>query len=426
MSFVMEIKETIPNNLLGSDSWTGASAWDSDDELHERATTALGAINWNAILTKSSSLRDGLPCAFAEKFSVGHFNMVRRITFEDGISWVARIRLPLLKGEAVNGDFLGNPRYLKSEIATMRLLRSRSSIPVPAIYAYDAHDNNDVGAPYILMEYLDGNIATELVAAKGLKPFVFGTPDQDRAFRRRLAEIQVILSSITFDQIGSLYEDEDTHEFFIGPEVETGKGPWRSPADYYNDVTEHALEMCAKWADSAVHMATSFANPILFNHLMSLCRRDETKPATFSLTNRDFGAHNVLVNENFEILGVIDLDNVIAAPIEVVAQFPEQTGMTLGPPGHVETRPLAIQRIKEEEPTIRAYQSFVDEAELCSDKLSEARFAALMLSDAASLCRGLKSYDSFQKWANDNWQEAYLKILHKHLKPLPSPPESSP
>lgn len=275
------------------------------------------------------------------------------------------------------------------------------------------------------MEYLDGTIATELVAAKGLKPYIFGTPDQDRAFRQRMAEIQVALSSITFHQIGSLYQDEETQDFFIGPEVETGKGPWQSSADYYSDMTDHALEMCAKYADSAVHTATSFANPILFKHLMSLCGREYNKQATFSLTNRDFGAHNLLVNENFEILGVIDLDNVIAAPIETVAQFPEQTGMTLGPPGHVETRPLAIQRIKAEEPKIRAYQSFVDEAEVRSSKQPEARFAALMLLDAASLCRGLRNYESYQKWVNDNWQEAYLRILHKHLKPLPSAPEKS-
>jgi hypothetical protein len=43
-----------------------------------------------------------------------------------------------------------------------------------------------------------------------------------------MAAMQVTLSLFTFNQIGSLYQDEQTSDFFIGPEVETGKGPWAS------------------------------------------------------------------------------------------------------------------------------------------------------------------------------------------------------
>jgi hypothetical protein len=35
-----------------------------------------------------------------------------------------------------------------------------------------------------------------------------------------MASIQVELSSFKFDQIGSLYQDERTLDFFIGPEIE--------------------------------------------------------------------------------------------------------------------------------------------------------------------------------------------------------------
>jgi hypothetical protein len=73
------------------------------------------------------------------------------------------------------------------------------------------------------MDYINGTIATELRVAKGCDPDLFGTTDQDRRFRQQMADIQVELSSFKFDRIGSLYHDEKTSDFFIGPGVETGK-----------------------------------------------------------------------------------------------------------------------------------------------------------------------------------------------------------
>ena len=100
----------------------------------------------------------------------------------------------------------------------------------------------------------------------------------------------------------------------------------------------------------------SFAIPILFKHLISVYGQNSSR-GPFSLTNRDFGAHNLLVNDNFEIIGVIDFDGVMAAPIEVVAQYPSLTGLEREPPGHVETRLLAIDRMKRTEPKLKEYKT---------------------------------------------------------------------
>jgi hypothetical protein len=92
------------------------------------------------------------------------------------------------------------------------------------------------------MDYVHGTVATELREAKKCDAGLFGTRDQDRKFRQQMAGIQVALSSFTFDQIGSLYRDEQTSDFFIGPEIETGKGPWTSPMDYYADLANHVMQ----------------------------------------------------------------------------------------------------------------------------------------------------------------------------------------
>lgn len=50
------------------------------------------------------------------------------------------------------------PYYkVESEVATMELVRSSTSIPIPVVYAYDSNWNNELGFEWILMESMNGN-----------------------------------------------------------------------------------------------------------------------------------------------------------------------------------------------------------------------------------------------------------------------------
>lgn len=293
--------------------------------------------------------------------------------------------------------------------------RAKTSIPIPEVHSYCLDLTNDVGAPYILMDYIHGTVATELQEAKKCDAHLFGTQDQDRKFRQQMADIQVKLSSFTFDQIGSLYQDEQTSDFFIGPDVETGKGPWASSMDYYTDLANHVLQVCVRSAEPEVQKSVSFTIPCVFQHLIFLYSQSRSMGGPSSLVNRDFGAHNLLVNDNFEIIGVIDLDGVMAAPMEVVAQYPVLTGLDTEPPGHVETKPAAIDRIRVTEPKLKEYKDLIGtaEAEMNGDE-GDTPIANLMLSDATNVFQGLLSYRCHQKFVNDNWMEAYARLLHSY------------
>jgi hypothetical protein len=107
---------------LGSASWVGADAYESGDEFHARATTFLATVQWDVLASISSRLRNGVPCDFSDKYSIGHFNMVRRITFADGVSWIARLRLPQLKAVS-DSEVLDVASILKVVIAGMKFLR---------------------------------------------------------------------------------------------------------------------------------------------------------------------------------------------------------------------------------------------------------------------------------------------------------------
>jgi hypothetical protein len=127
---------------------------------------------------------------------------------------------------------------------------------------------------------------------------------------------------------------------------------------------------------------------------------------------------NLLVNDDFEIIGVIDFDGVMAAPIEVVAQYPPLTGLEREPPGHVETRPFAIDRIKRTEPKLKEYKNLVEiaEARMGGSMNGEASIANMMLSNATSVFQGLLRFASHQKFVNDKWMEAYLRLLREQVR----------
>lgn len=291
--------------------------------------------------------------------------------------------------------------------------RAKTSIPVPEVHSYNTDPTNDIGAPYILMDYIHGTVAEELRCARGHEWDQFGTPDQDRKFRQQMAEIQVKLASITFDKIGCLYQDEQTSDFFIGPDYEMGKGPWTCSTDYYADLAEHRLRDCTDRAKLKVQMSSSFALPVLFKHLISLYGQSTSTSGPFRLLNRDLGAHNLLVDDDFNIIGLIDLDGVMTAPIEAVAQYPAFTGMHREAPGHVETKPAAIDRIKKTEPKLEEYKNMVEMAEGEMGGEGHPSIARLMFSDAASIVQGLQDYECHQDWVNDMWMKSYAMLLRK-------------
>jgi hypothetical protein len=120
--------------VLGSDSWTGAGDYaPSDDEsddtndvnrlFYQRATSFVGQVNWEALAALSSGLRGSVTCKVRENYSIGHFNMVRRLDFADGVSWVARLRMPELKAVFGEGDALDAIEAMKVEIASMKFYK---------------------------------------------------------------------------------------------------------------------------------------------------------------------------------------------------------------------------------------------------------------------------------------------------------------
>jgi len=123
----------------------------------------------------------------------------------------------------------------------------------------------------------------------------FGDSKQDLKFRKQMAWIQIELSSLKFDKIGAIYQDGGN--FVVGPEIETGQGPWDTEAEYYSAIARHVFQLANSEAPPEVKTEKSFELPLQFENLIALCKKPPNEHQ-FRLTNRDFGATTFLWTMN--------------------------------------------------------------------------------------------------------------------------------
>ena len=168
---------------------------DDDDDVDPETEAFVASINQTELSSLASSLRKGQPCKVGERLQ-GAFNVLFHIHFNDGVTWLARFPLPQCPS-----------LRMKSEIATMKYVKERTKIPIPEVYAYDLSSNNPIGAPYMLMNKLPG----EMLGCK----WDSLSHELKRKILHQIVEILIELSTHRFPQIGSLVLD-DSGEFKIG------------------------------------------------------------------------------------------------------------------------------------------------------------------------------------------------------------------
>jgi hypothetical protein len=205
----------------------------------------------------------------------------------------------------------------------------------------------------MFMDYIHGTCAGELFDMKKCTAPFFGTPEQDRAFRKHLAEIHVSLTAHQFDKIGGLHEKEG--EVVVGPDLVSGKGPWNRTNDFWKDIVQFAMKAYGQMEHDFQDMPYLHRIP----ELMQVYGWNEKK---CSLANLDFGAHNLLVNENFEIVGLIGLTDVVAAPLEIAAQLPHDTFLERPVPGEDKLDEADAENLLARWGMINEYILMIDEA----------------------------------------------------------------
>ncbi|KAH6668536.1 hypothetical protein B0J14DRAFT_601128 [Halenospora varia] len=105
--------------------------------------------NTNGIEKLAAKYRNGDKC-ICVKMNNGSFNWCFKVVFDDGTEWA--VRFP------VAGNVMYPEEKVRREVAVMRFMKERTTIPVPEVIAFGmAADNHDPEmGPFIIEEWIDG------------------------------------------------------------------------------------------------------------------------------------------------------------------------------------------------------------------------------------------------------------------------------
>lgn len=223
----------------------------------------------------------------------------------------------------------------QSEIATMKYVAEATTIPVPEIFGYNIDlDMNPVGLSYILMHCIEGNMIFDLGGLEVLNP------EQRAKLDQSIASIQVcslepsVPTSLTqlvptvrctpgtdwTPGLGRLVLDSNGNVGIGHLSITFGfQGPFDLLADYFSSWVDQSpkFKNLARLHDLNLKNATQSFPKRLESLIKTLSRRGVYR--RYPIIHPDFLLHNILLNDKFEVVGVINWEHAHSAPAGVFA-----------------------------------------------------------------------------------------------------------
>jgi hypothetical protein len=326
-------------------------------------------IDIQELLNIASRIR-GKPChCIAKPAGEGSFSFTVAISFSDGIEWIAKFpRLNVFRPDI-------QKLVLESEVATLQLVRERTTIPVPEVFAWNSSEQNPVGSAYIIMSRASGRLLKHC----GWYPFQSengrGTMTEQQRCKIycQLGRMIHQLSLLRFPKIGSIFRRDNA--FYVGEclriqTVEYGRadrgvprGPFLSAMEYYSMLADvQAEEICnrpdlyigiffdrfprredwpmghkdqgylaamSEWNERAERGAETLENKLDFKIFAEMLREmisdmeaNDSVNKEFPLEHGDLSTQNIFVDTDFNITCIIDWALCSTVPLATLITHP--------------------------------------------------------------------------------------------------------
>lgn len=238
--------------------------------------------------------------------------LVLTITFSDNTNWI--VRIPHLPVDAAKA-----PQHavdMLSEIATIKTVKSRTTIPVPQVFAFDASSSNKFGFPYILMECLKGRVLDYRT------PMVRQVPSEHLPHvARQLADVLYQLENLTFDRLGRIWCGEKCDE---PPQIIPCKLPDKASArecprtstEWFNLLRQDADRQARETQTSCPDWRTARC---ILKEAVDHCIIQDRVHGPFPLCHLEFHRRNLLFDEQYNLTGVLDWSQAATTPLERLA-----------------------------------------------------------------------------------------------------------
>ncbi|KAL7808612.1 phosphotransferase enzyme family protein [Trichoderma gracile] len=304
------------------------------EQLEERIVNFIDSIVESAVCRLASKYNDQKPCSIIGS-SRGSFNVCFFVQFgiEDA-TWVVRVPL-----EPVVVDPWAK---VQSEAATMRYIKRKTTIPIPAVHAYgnDAELLQGGSKPqaFLICDYISGQ-------SLGMKSFANATADQRKQLYNDLFDVLAKLYGLEFPVAGSLMPNPDNDaEHTIGPiqcmaanELYRVVQPRNTPSVFssYSDYACYQLHILSETfslpteeLDEKQAKKELFAIESLTKQASTLFSSSKSN-MPFVLAHQDMRCSNIIVTEDFHISGIIDWEFSGTIPRHLFTPPPWITGHDL-------------------------------------------------------------------------------------------------
>ncbi|KAK0636662.1 hypothetical protein B0T17DRAFT_605317 [Bombardia bombarda] len=129
-------------------------------------------------------------------------NLIFEVKFSDGVCWIVKVQYLPPKTHRSISQAQSATRALASEIATMKVVRDRTTIPIPDIVYFDTSASNFFGYPFFIMDSTKGFLLGSPIAAS--------VPNEKMPHvAQQMADVLFQLQNLTFDRLGRIWCGEN-------------------------------------------------------------------------------------------------------------------------------------------------------------------------------------------------------------------------
>ncbi|KAI4152401.1 MAG: hypothetical protein LQ340_002930 [Diploschistes diacapsis] len=297
----------------------------SDD--YSRFREVMDAINAGAIPQIVSDVRgEGLSCAMDEYMCAGSYNLIISLTFTDGIKWA--VRIPQHGTREHFGE--EEAQAMRREMELLRAIRLKTTIPIPEVYHFDTSFENELGAPFSVVQWLEGEPVTDLwwdsngpttLADRRLR--ILGSLAKNMAQLAFLNSSKIGVPEIEFQkdsEVAVIRQEairirDDYNEFDMMTQgikaiLFYESGPFDTTAAFYHSILDHVNpQPPAAWARGSRMMLRLMVEAI-GSHQSDSEKR-------FVLSHPDLDVQNILIAEDGTVTAILDWDGSRIGPEEL-------------------------------------------------------------------------------------------------------------
>ncbi|KAF4337313.1 GDSL lipase acylhydrolase family [Fusarium beomiforme] len=280
------------------DGWQGFASLTEGSDKYKRIELLLSTAKFENLETRGIEARrrhqpdlsPNVTCNInLADFASGFNNVVLELAFSDDVYWVARIPYKALN----DSDRVA----MLSEIATMKIIKEHTTVPVPRVFDFETTADQPFGYPYRFHGH-------------------------HTKVAKQLANIFAELQNLTVSRIGRHWRGENANQpaEIMAMEWHSTPGPLETSVEYfYSQRQEENRATMASHQDDPDWLTACW---VLKTGLTHMIIEDRVR-GPFPLCHLDLHFGNMLFDKECNLTGIIDWSSSQAAPLEQLSVCPE-------------------------------------------------------------------------------------------------------